>query len=82
MKLNEKIDFLVPNINYVSYENSAINYSFDSGDSFACAVVTGIIALLISNGKTNFELNNIKKQLQLLSKPYSDKNSYNHLYIH
>jgi hypothetical protein len=70
-KLNDKIDFVLPNYDFVSFKNSENIFSKASGDSFSCASISAIIALLISSGKTDFNLTNIKNELKKIALPFS-----------
>lgn len=75
--LNPKIDFVIPNYNYVSFGRSNEQFAKEQGDSFSCAVVTAVIALLISSGKTGYDINTIKNELKKISLPFSDAASFN-----
>jgi len=69
--LNSKVDFVASNFNYVSYGKNMDLFAPEKGDSFSCAIVSSIIALLISSGKTSFDVNAVRKQLASISQAYS-----------
>ncbi|MDH7464352.1 S8/S53 family peptidase [Chitinophagaceae bacterium 26-R-25] len=77
-KLNSKVDFVLPNFNFVSYSKASNLFAQERGDSFACAVVSGIIALLISSGKVGFDRASIKNALNEIAFP-SSVESFNSL---
>lgn len=47
-KVNRKVDILVPDLSFVSYDVEPGKYVYGRGDSFSCAIVTAIAALLLS----------------------------------
>lgn len=69
--ISNKVDFILPNFNYISYGKNMDLFASEKGDSFSCAVVSSIIALLISSGKASYNIGTIKKQLINISQPYS-----------
>lgn len=73
-KLNDKIDFVVPNFNYTSFKKTENDFSRENGDSFSCAVVSAVIALLIASGKCDFNLSSIKEELKRVALPFSTEN--------
>jgi subtilisin family serine protease len=77
-KLNSKVDFVLPNYNFVSYGKTSGLFAQQRGDSFACAVVSGIIALLISSDKVGFDIAAIKNALSEIAFP-SSVESFNSL---
>ncbi|MDI3322704.1 S8/S53 family peptidase [Pinibacter sp. MAH-24] len=77
-KLNSKVDFVLPNYNFVSYGKTSGLFAQQRGDSFACAVVSGIIALLISSNKVGFDRASIKNALNEIAFP-SSVESFNSL---
>lgn len=80
-ELHEKLDFVFGDHLYVSYSTSDHEFVIEPGDSFACAVTSAIIALLISSGRINKEtpLSSILDQLRSLSKPYSQPSQFDYL---
>jgi subtilisin family serine protease len=76
---NNRLDFVLPDLNYASYSMNDNKVSSDSGDSFASAVVTGTIALLFSAGKINDTLSNAREELVKISRQYKDKTNFNFL---
>lgn len=70
-KLNSKVDFVLPNFNFVSYGETSNLFGQERGDSFSCAVVSGIIALLISANKVGFDRSSIKNALREIAFPSS-----------
>lgn len=70
-KLNSKVDFVLPNFNFVSYGKASNLFAQERGDSFACAVASGIIALLISANKVGFDKTSIKNALNEIAFPSS-----------
>jgi hypothetical protein len=80
-RLNPKIDFVVPNFDYVSLGRSDSSYERLRGDSFACAVVSAAAALLVSSGKCSYELFAIKTELSRIAIPLSAPQPFNFLNI-
>lgn len=70
-KISSKVDFVLPNFNFISYGKASNLFAQQRGDSFACAVVSGIIALLISSNKVGFDIVSIKNALNEISFPSS-----------
>jgi subtilase family protein len=71
INFSDKIDFLLPNFNYTSFK-TPIDFVSDSGDSYSTAVISSIMALLLSSGVTDFDLDNIKQSLSTVSLTLAD----------
>jgi hypothetical protein len=69
--LDPKLNFILPNFNYVSFKDSG-NYYADDGDSFAAAVITSVIALMISSGAVGYDQASIIGKLNSLSTSFPD----------
>lgn len=69
---NNQLNFLLPSLNYVSYTNTnQLEFEIDTS-SFAAAIISSIIALIISDDQS-VDLPVIKSKLSDLAQPYSDK---------
>jgi hypothetical protein len=78
--LNNKLDFIIPDFSYASFGRSA-DVRRDSGDSYSCAIISAIIALLMSSGKITQQMNlvEIKQQIEMVSKPILDASNFDFL---
>lgn len=63
IQFNNKVNFVLPNFRYVSYNLGLGTYIADSGDSYATAIVSAIIALIIANGNISFNRDDVLKAL-------------------
>jgi len=75
LRLNPKVDCMLPNFNFVSFKDSG-GYFADKGDSFATAVISSVIALLISSGAVGYDRDAIISQLNSMSMPLSSNNTH------
>lgn len=77
-QFNPRLDFIIPKIDFTSSSNSEqMLYRKLSGSSMATAIVTGIIALMLSNDPGLKDVNRVKVELAKLAKPYKSINSLN-----
>ncbi len=67
---NNYLDFVLPNFNYLTYSLQVGSFKYLGKDSAACAIVSGIISLIVSNNP-NISRLEVKNTLQQLSLPYS-----------
>ncbi|MEI6946856.1 S8/S53 family peptidase [Paraflavisolibacter sp. H34] len=75
--LDPKVDFVLPNFGFISYGASDMEFVKEQGDSYSCAVVSAVIALLISSGKAGYELTSIKNALAGISASWSNESAFN-----
>lgn len=81
IKFNKELDFILPSFNYVSYSKDQVQYESNlDTSSIGTAIVSAVVALLISNG-VEPNHTNIKSSLSLISQPFTKKDSFNFLNI-
>ena len=75
LHFNKKVNLLLPDFNFVSF-NDVSGYRFNSGDSFATAIVSATIALMISSGSVGFDVPSIIRALQSNAVSAADPSSH------
>ncbi len=69
---HDRVDFILPSSSLLSTYNDSNLYKTDYGSSMATALVSGLVALIISkNGGQSIELSKIKSELSSISIKYS-----------
>lgn len=76
--LKRKVDVLLPNFSYVSFDGPG-TYSMMKGDSFSTAIVSGVVAQIISSGHSDFNVASIKGSLNSVSLAASDPAAFSTL---
>lgn len=80
-KFNNVLDVLVPEFVYLSFSNDDnMEVRKDSGDSCACAIVSGVIALLVASGEIDSaDPNKIRKAINKQSQSYHSSSIFSSL---
>jgi subtilisin family serine protease len=78
---NSKIDVLVPEFQYVlPTRKGSDKYAFTYGDSCACAIVSGIAAMILASGKFDHPtINDIKNEIRRSAANFQDQCIYTDL---
>lgn len=78
-----EVDFIVPEFNFISYGRSTkgIQYKSGYGDSYSCAVITGVVAQLLASDSCELNLTSIKETLQKVCYSIEDGENFNNLRI-
>jgi subtilisin family serine protease len=81
--IRDDIDFLVPEFKFISYGESETGFEYNesTGDSYSCAIVTGVIAHLLASGKCEYNLQSVKDTLTNVCYPIQDSENFSHLRI-
>jgi len=74
-KLDPKVDVVIPDINFVSFGLLPGKFNFNRGDSFSCAIVSAIAALVMSSLPEIVNVNKMRAQIKMISKNFSDPSS-------
>ncbi len=76
--IKRRVDVMLPNFNYVSFSGPGA-YTTMKGDSFSTAIVSGVIAQILSSGHADFNLGSIRSRLKSVSLPASDPAAFSSL---
>jgi subtilisin family serine protease len=80
-RIVSEVDVLVPEFNFISYNRSTdhLKYMYNYGDSCSCAIVTGVVSLLIGSNSCKPEINSVRKILKEISYPITDLDNFRYL---